>query len=50
LNLFKDDKFLDSAADYIPFGGFWKTLHPAARWGGDFGDADHFSFEYQGVK
>lgn len=50
LNLFKDGKYLDDAADYLPFGSYWKTLHPLARWGGDFGDADHFSFTYEGVK
>lgn len=50
LNLYKDGKWLDDAADYLPFGAYWKTLHPLARWGGDFGDADHFSFEWNGVK
>lgn len=50
LNLFKGDVFLDRLEDYRPLGEFWKGLHPLARWGGDFGDADHFSFTYQGVK
>jgi D-alanyl-D-alanine carboxypeptidase len=52
LNLFKDGKFLDDAADYLPFGTWWKSTFQAfgARWGGDWGDADHFSFEYGGVK
>lgn len=51
INLFKDNKFLEDAADYLPFGAWWKTQNPdVARWGGDWGDADHFSFEYQGVK
>jgi hypothetical protein len=51
LNLFKDGKFLTDAADYLPFGAWWKSQNPdVARWGGDWGDADHFSFEYQGVK
>lgn len=51
LNLFKDGKFLEDAADYLPFGAWWKSQNPdVARWGGDWGDADHFSFEYQGVK
>jgi len=36
-------------------GNFWKSLYPAARWGGDFknvkyDDIYHFSFEYKGVK
>lgn len=50
INLFKNGQFLDDAADYLPFGAFWKTLHPLARWGGDWGDADHFSFEHNGAK
>lgn len=31
-------------------GEFWKALHPKARWGGDWGDYNHFSFEWRGVK
>lgn len=31
-------------------GSYWKSLHPLARWGGDFSspDPDHFSFEHNG--
>lgn len=50
LNLFKDGEFLLKPEDYEPFGAYWKTLHPLARYGGDFGDYDHFSFEHNGVK
>lgn len=50
LNLFKGGEFLVKPEDYRPFGEWWKTQHPLARFGGDFGDYDHFSFEYQGVK
>jgi hypothetical protein len=32
-----------AAAPYAPLGAFWKTRHPLCAWGGDFGDADHFS-------
>ncbi len=41
----------DSAA-YAGLGAYWKTLHPLARWGGDFTrkDGNHFSLEYQGVQ
>lgn len=38
---------------YRPMGEYWKTLHPLARWGGDFQtrpDGNHFSFEWRGVK
>lgn len=52
LSLFRDGNLLSGVSDYKPLGDFWKTLHPLARWGGDFSkpDADHFSLEYQGVK
>lgn len=52
LNIFKEGVFLTKKEDYAPFGAFWKTLHPLARWGGDFKDspdADHFSFTYEGI-
>jgi hypothetical protein len=29
-------------------GAYWKGLHPDARWGGDFGDANHLSFTRDG--
>ena len=37
---------------YEPLGKQWKTMHPDARWGGDFKGRDcvHFSFEHQGRK
>jgi hypothetical protein len=52
INLFKDGKYLDSTADHTPFGSYWKTLHPLARWGGDFSrpDGNHYSLEWQGRK
>jgi hypothetical protein len=41
-----------------PLGNYWKSLHPLARWGGDFKDAagrpkpdgNHYSLEWQGRK
>lgn len=38
--------------DYAAMGKKWKSMHPLARWGGDFKgrDAVHFSFEHKGVK
>ena len=37
---------------YAKLGKKWKTMHPQARWGGDFAGRDgvHFSFEHNGVK
>ena len=50
LNLFRDGKFLDSTEDHRPLGEWWKQQHPLARWGGDFSDGNHYSFEVDGVK
>jgi len=56
LNLFKDSD-LDGDVDFLgatewhrPLGEWWEKQHPLARWGGRFGDGNHYSFEYQGVK
>ena len=51
LNLFKDGQLLTTADQYRPLGEQWKSMHPLARWGGDFArvDADHFSLTYGGV-
>lgn len=38
---------------YRPLGEKWKSMHPLARWGGDFSsrpDGNHFSFEHEGVR
>ena len=51
LNAWSDGKELVSADDYRPLGEQWKSMHPLARWGGDFTrvDADHFSLTFGGV-
>jgi hypothetical protein len=49
LNLFKDGRPC-VAEEYRPVGEWWEKQHSLARWGGRFGDADHFSFEFQGRK
>lgn len=48
-------EYLTHVDHYRSLGEKWKTLHPLARWGGDFvgeneGDGGHFSFEDGGVK
>ena len=49
-NLFKDGEYLTETEDHRVLGEFWKTLHPLARWGGDFDDGNHYSFEWEGYK
>ena len=38
------------ATHYVALGEKWKSMHPLARWGGDFPNRDcvHFSFEHNG--
>lgn len=50
LNLFEDGVYLTTSEAHRPLGEYWKTLHPLARWGGDFRkpDGNHYSFEHNG--
>lgn len=50
LNLFREGKYLTSTEDHRILGEWWKAQHPLARWGGDFEDGNHYSFEWEGVK
>ncbi len=49
-DLYKGDTYLAMTDDHKPFGLWWEQQHPLARWGGHWGDGNHYSFEYQGVK
>jgi len=50
LNLFKNGKFLSSSDDHEELGNYWESLHPLTRWGGRFGDGNHYSLEHEGRK
>lgn len=50
LNLFKNGVFLEDTESHRPLGEWWKQQHPDARWGGDFRDGNHYSFEVNGVR
>lgn len=50
INLFKDGKYLDKSEDHKRFGEWWEKQHELARWGGRWGDGNHYSFEFNGVK
>ena len=51
LNLFVDGEYITGDHPvWQDLGAHWKTLHPIARWGGDFNDFNHISFEWNGVK
>lgn len=50
LNLFLAGRFIADGSHpaWAEIGRKWKTLDSLARWGGDFGDANHFSFTHDG--
>lgn len=50
VSLIKDGKLVEEGEVYRELGEYWKGLHPLARAGADFGDEDHFSFEWGGRK
>jgi hypothetical protein len=48
LNLFKDGQYLSSTASHRPLGEWWEQLDPLCRWGGRFGDGNHYSLAHGG--
>lgn len=50
LNLFKDGKYLSDTESHRPLGELWESFGPDYRWGGRFGDGNHYSIEHQGRK
>lgn len=52
LNLYIDGVYQTTTEAHKTIGAKWKTMHPLARWGGDFKkqDGNHYSFEHEGVK
>jgi len=48
LNKYRDGVYLTASEDYRDLGEYWLTLHPLARWGGSWGDGNHFSFTFSG--
>lgn len=52
LNLFVNNEYIKDGNHtmYKVLGSIWEGLDPDARWGGDFGDANHFSFTHWGLK
>lgn len=48
LMLFRDGVYLTDSDDYRPLGEYWESLDGDCRWGGRFGDGNHFSLTYAG--
>ena len=42
LNLFSNSIFLDKTEDHKHFGDWWEKLNPLCRWGGRYGDGNHY--------
>ena len=49
-NLFRDGKYLSSTSAHEPLGEWWEKQHELCRWGGRFGDGNHYSLEHEGRK
>jgi hypothetical protein len=50
MNAFKNGRYLGETEEWKELGEYWESLHPLCRWGGRFGDGNHLSLEFQGVK
>lgn len=50
LNLFRNGVYLSRSEDHRPLGEWWKRQGPDHRWGGDWGDGNHYSIEHEGKK
>jgi hypothetical protein len=49
LNLFKNGQYLDDSEGHRQLGEWWEKQAADARWGGRFGDGNHYSLEHEGV-
>lgn len=50
LNLFLKGEYLEGTEAHRELGEWWEKQDPAARWGGRFGDGNHYSLEFEGVR
>lgn len=50
INLFLDGVYLRKTSDHEQLGIWWEQQHDLCRWGGRFGDGNHYSFEHNGVR
>lgn len=48
LNLFKNGHYLQASKSYTLLGEWWEKQHELCRWGGRFGDGNHFSLAHGG--
>ena len=50
LLLFKNSVYLTKTEDHAMSGLVWEARHELCRWGGRFGDGNHYSIEHEGIK
>lgn len=48
LHLYRGGVYLASTETHRGLGMFWETLHPRARWGGRYGDGNHYELVPEG--
>jgi len=48
LILYKDGEWLKKTESYLGLGEWWEQQHELCRWGGRFGDGNHFSLAHRG--
>jgi len=52
LHLFRHEMdrmiYLTKTEHHRPLGEWWERLDPRCRWGGRFGDGNHYSLEWEG--
>lgn len=49
INLFKDGKYLVTSEEHLHFGNYWER-ELGGSWGGRFGDGNHYSLSYNGMR
>ena len=47
-NLYKNGHYLRSTSSHKPLGLYWEAM--GGTWGGRFGDGNHYSLPYNGIK
>ncbi len=50
LHLIRDGVYQASTEAHRELGAYWKGLDPDHAWGGDFGDGNHYSLTYNGIR
>ena len=46
----KGKEYCETTLEHQWLGAWWVRQHPLCRWGGDWGDGNHYSFEHEGVR